>query len=245
MTNAVPLITILRRATHSGYGDVILNNRMLVQCFNLDIDSDIALNYVLYIPQSDAYDDPLYDMTMILEPRKILDAYSVGHKYLEEKRKEVKAKPKEAVEEVVFQEKHGCGELKFLYYLQGELLTTTKCKVQYPVDNLNTTIANCERSFQKLLEYIKPGGACLVYDGLRMNLQKSIMEYPSIYYFKIRYQNKKVMIPFARSMFLGIKEVDSFYFSVQESNIQDIYVYSYQITKKGITEQFFGYVLSF
>ena len=33
-------------------------------------------------------------------------------------------------EEVVFQEKKNGGELKFLYYLQGELLTTSTCKAR-------------------------------------------------------------------------------------------------------------------
>ncbi|MCM1295211.1 MAG: hypothetical protein NC311_06690 [Muribaculaceae bacterium] len=244
MANTVPFIALMRRATHSGYSTVIMNNRMLTQCYNLDIDSDIAMNYILYIPNNDDYDNQLYDMSMILSPRKILDAYSPGHKYLEQKRKEAGAKPKEASEEVMFSDKHG-GEIKFLYYLQGELVTTSTCKVVYPIDSLNPDVANCEASYDKLIGTIKAGGACLVYDGLRMNLQQSIMEYPSIYYFKVRYQNKKVMIPFARSMFMGIKEVDKFYFSVQESTIPNIYVYSYQITKKGITEQLFGYVLSF
>lgn len=245
MTNAVPFITLLRRATHSGFDSVIMNNRMFIQCYDLNIDSDIALNYMLFVPDTDDYASPFYDTQMILHPRKILDAYAVGHKYIEEKRKRIKAKPKDMSEEVVFQEKKNGGELKFLYYLQGELLTTSTCKVIYPVTNLNPVVANCEDSYQKLVEMIKPGGACLVFDGLRLNLQRSIMEYPSIYYYTVKYQNKKVRIPFARSMFLGIKEVDRFYFSVQESNIQDIVVFSYQLTKREITEQLYGAVLTF
>lgn len=245
MTNAVPFVALLRRATHSGFDTVVMNNRMLIQCYDLNIDSDIALNYMLFVPETEVYESSFYDSQMILHPRKILNAYAVGHKYLEEKRKGAKAKPKDVSEEVVFQEKKGGGELKFLYYLQGELLTTSTCKVVYPITSINPIVANCEDSYQKLIETIKPGGACLVFDGLRLNLQQSIMKYPSIYYYTVKYRNKKVRIPFARSMFLGIKEVDRFYFSVQESNIQDIVVFSYQLTKRGITEQFYGAVLTF
>lgn len=245
MTNAAPLIAILRRATHSGFDTMVMNNRMLLQCYNLDVDSDVALNYILYIPDTDEYSDEMYDKTMIFNPRKILSAYAIGHKYAEAKRKEVAAKSKDLTEEVVFKHKENRAEFKFLYYLYGELVTTETCDVQYPLDDLNPTMANCEKTYQKLLNFIRPGGACLVYDGLRMNLQESITEYPSIYYFKIKYNGKKLLLPFAKSMFLGIKSVDTFYFSVQESTIQDTYVYSYQISKKGIIEQFFGYVLSF
>ena len=87
MTNAVPFITLLRRATHSGFDSVIMNNRMFIQCYDLNIDSDIALNYMLFVPDTDDYASPFYDTQMILHPRKILDAYAVGHKYIEEKRK--------------------------------------------------------------------------------------------------------------------------------------------------------------
>lgn len=245
MIPAGPFIDIMRRASHCGYATVVMNNRMLLQCYDLNIDSDNAMNYVLYIPDTEAYKDPFYDKQMILAPKKVLDSFGAGKKLLDMKRRESGAKPKEAYVEMQLKSDNGCSEIKFMYFLSGELLTTTTCQVQYPVDNRNPEIANCELTFQKAIDNIKPGGACLVFDGVKLGLQPRIIEYPSIYFYKVKYHGKTIEIPFYKSMFLGMKDVDNFYFSIQESRVPNMYVYSYQLTKRKITEQLFGYGLLF
>lgn len=245
MTPAMPFIALLRRASHSGYKSMVMNNRMLIQCFDITIDSDNGLHYVLYIPDSEAYDDPFYDSYLILDPSTVLNTFNKGHKELEEKRKQLKAKPKEASEEFILHIKNGHGEIKFLYYLQGELLTTAACRVQYPVDETSRTIINIEETFNNLADRIKPGGICLKFDGLRLGLQEKAMNSSEIYFYVVKCGDRKIKIPLTRSSFMGIKEVDQFVFTVQESLIPHIFVYSYQIKKKGILEQRFGYVLEF
>jgi len=223
-----------------------MNNHMFIQCYDLNIDRDVAMNYVMYIPDGEAYADPFYDLTATLNPKLILKEYSVGKKILDTRRKEIKAKPKEAVTEMTFREINGHAELKFMYYLSSELITTCTCPIGYPVDIADPSIENCEETFTKLLSRIKRGGACFVYDGLRMDLIDKIMECSSIYYYTVKYRGRNIRIPMTRSMFFGIKNPEKFYFSVQETNISpDIYVYSYSLTKKGITEQLFGYTMAF
>lgn len=246
MIPAVPFVNILRRASHCGYPTVVMSNHMLMQCYNLDIDSDIALNYILYIPETDDYSDPFYDTPMILSPKDVLATFSVGKKLLDAKKKEAKAKTKDAYIEMEFQVRHGRGEITFFYHLLGEVITTTTCPVQYPLDATNKTISNCEDTFAKLIGRIKPGGACLVFDGARLGLQRIVTEYPSIYFYKVKYHGKRLEVPLYKSMFLGMKDADKFYFSIQESTIgPELYVYSYQLTKRGITEQLFGYLIAF
>lgn len=243
LTDAKSFIALMRRATHCRFDTVIMMNRLLGQCYNLDIDSDVGLNYILFIPETEEYESDFYDETLVLKPSAIIDAYNEGHRSIEAMRKDIKAKPKDVKEEVYLKTTNEGAELKFCFYLSDELITTSSYKLQYPVDMTMVNIENFTRSYNQLLNRIKLGGACLVFDGLRYNLQEKAVNSPEIYNFIVRYRDKKIKVPLMRSMFGGIKEVDSFYLSVQESTLKDIVVYSLQYTKKGITEQYWGYIL--
>lgn len=236
---------MMRRATHSGFKELVMTNHMLIQCYNISIDSEVGFHYAMAIPFTEIYDNSFYDEVLVLHPSKILAVYNTGHKELEAKRKMVQAKPKEAREELFFQVRKGYGELKFLYYLKDELLSTAVYRTPYPVDTTSQTVENCVKTYEDLIHRIKPGGFCLVFNGNRMGLQERVMECPEVYYYTAKYRDKKIRIPLARSMFLGIKEVDQLFISVQESMLPDIYIYAIQLTKRGISETFFGYLLNY
>ncbi|MDE5610817.1 MAG: hypothetical protein K2I90_02220, partial [Odoribacter sp.] len=61
---------------------VLMKNHLLLQCYNLDIDSDDGLHYVLHIPETEEYDSSFYDEVIMLNPNEILSAYNEGHKIL-------------------------------------------------------------------------------------------------------------------------------------------------------------------
>lgn len=240
-----PFINLLRRATHCRYSNVIMNNRMLMMCYTVDTDSEVGLNYLLFTPDTKEYEDSFYDETLVLNQSAILNRYNRGHKLVEEKKKAAGLKAKDVKEEFCFLVKDHGAELKFLYYLQEELITTETYKLEYPVDPTTTVVETCMESYTNLLKRIKPGGACLLFDGLKYDLQNKALECPEIYQFIIRYADKKIRVPLLRSMFSGLKDVDSLYLSIQESTLSDIYIYSFQYTKRGITEQYWGYLLHY
>ena len=245
MIELKPFLNMLRRATHCGFPTVIMNNRMLMQCYNLDIDSDVGLHYIMHIP--DDY-DPLtdfYDRTMVLNPREILKAYGTGHKELDTIRKEKKMMPKSTTEQLEFHEHKHHLDLEFHFYLAGEEITTTTVTVISPFDVNSPEIENCTKTYDTLMSRIKRGGACLAFDGLRLGLQPRIVECPEVYRYQVKYGGKRVSVPFTKSMFLGIKDPDKFLFSIQETLMDDIYVLSISLEKKGLTEQFWGYVVQY
>ncbi|MDE5610816.1 MAG: hypothetical protein K2I90_02215 [Odoribacter sp.] len=107
-------------------------------------------------------------------------------------------------------------------------------------------VENIQRTYDLLLDRIKPGGACLVFDGLKHGLQEKAQNCSEVYNFIVRYGKKKIKVPLMRSMFGGIKEVDRFLISIQESTVGDeIFIYTLQYMKKGIAEQFWGYILNY
>ena len=95
---AKPLISLLKRMAKCKYSTVVMTNRMFLQSYDIGIDSTIGLNYILYIPDTDAYQDPFYDETLILN-QKILKEYALEHKRVEAIRKEKKLNPKQLHEE--------------------------------------------------------------------------------------------------------------------------------------------------
>ena len=245
MIDVKPFIDILRRASKCKFTDVLMNNHMLIQCYDINIDSEVGLNYVLFIPSTESYSDPFYDETLYFSPNEILAIYNSGHKYTEEKRKTDGLKPKDMKEELCFTINNNVAELKFLYYLNDDLIITKVYTTSYPVDETSSYIENCCISYYNLISRIKPGGVGLVFDGVRYDLQRKVQECPNIYYFIVKYSGKTIRIPLTRSMFNGIKDVDSFYISLQESVLTDIFILSLQYTKKDITEQFWGYIVNF
>ena len=70
-----PFIELLQRTTKSHYTKLLMKDRMLMGCYSIDDDSDIGLHYILYIPEAEAYNDPFYDMTAILDVKEILSLH--------------------------------------------------------------------------------------------------------------------------------------------------------------------------
>lgn len=87
LLSAVPFVELLKRSTKSKFDTIVMVNRIIMQCYNIDIDSDVGMNYLLYVPNTEEYSSSFYDELLVLEPRAIIDIYAAGHKILlEEKR---------------------------------------------------------------------------------------------------------------------------------------------------------------
>lgn len=243
--DAKPLLELMTRASRCKFKKVFMVNHLLIQCYTVGIDSDIGFHYVLAIPDTEEYSSPFYDSLVELEPSAITKAYSTGHKILLEKKKETGAKPKEIKEELVVQFKDTKMEMKFLYYVMDELVTTAIYTSPYPVDETRPEVENCVDTLVSTANRIKPGGSCVLIDGNRTGIFDRTMDSVQTYFHVIKINGEKVRIPFIRSMFLGSKSYDRFIVSIQETLLKSIYLFSIQLTRKGLTEQFFGYIQNF
>ena len=245
-----PFITLLRRAVKCRYSMVYMMNHLLIQCYSIDIDSDIGLHYVLFIPDTEEYDSPFYDELLELYPSEILKVYSEGHKVLLDYKKEKSLKPKDVYEELHVTEKTSDSgisvkEIKFLYYANDSLIHTAVYQIPYPVDISKPSADNCVNTLTALMGRIKPGGYCMRLDGLRLGIFNRAMEYPDIYYHIVKLNGTKIRLPLMKSMFLGSKKFDSFIITLQESTIPGIYVYCLMFHRDGISECFYGYIQNY
>lgn len=244
MADAKPFIGLLRRASHCGYPTLMMHNRMLMQCYNVNDDGETGLHYVLHVPDDERYDSGIYSKDFILNVRDVLAAYTKGHRAMEEVRKERGEKPKSLTEEVKLRD----SELVFTFILHGLediSVDTVSVSVEHPIDPRSPVRDNIEQTYSNLMDRIRIGGACLLYDGLRFGLQRHAMDCPEVYHFVAKYHGKRVRIPLMKSMFGGIKELDRFYISIQESSIERLYVYSLSLMKNGITETYWGYLIQY
>lgn len=245
MTPTKPFIELMKRAMRSRYKSVFMMNRMLMQCYSIAEDGDVGLHYILPFPDTEDYQDEFYDSELLLVPREIINAYGVGHKTADDKRKELKLKPKELVEEFCLRPASDSRySIKFMYYVQGELITTVEHKVQ-AIDDTSLSAMNLTNTYTRLLERVKLGGIGLTFDGIAENLQNRIYNCPEIYFYRARVNKKVIRIPFSKSTFIGMTKLDKFSFTIQESELDDIYVYSVILGKGGIEEIFWGYILNY
>lgn len=241
-----PFLDLMRRATKCKFKSVFMVNHLLIQCYTVDIDSDIGFHYICPIPKNNpAYEDSFYDCLVELRPSDILKTYNVGHKILLNFKKENKLKPKDVYEEMYVQRKEDALEIKFLFYQQEHLLTTHSYLTPYPIDQTEPTAENCVKTLEAMADRIKPGGSCVILDGLRLGLLQRTLESVQIYHHVIKINGTKVRLPLAKSMFLGNKQFDQFLITVQETVMDDIYLYTIALTRKGITECFVGYLQNY
>ena len=238
---AMPFVTLLRRAGRSGYKDLLMHERMILQCYNVNEDDENGMHYILFIPDEKAYEAEVYDQTMFLNPTEILKAYNTGHSILLEKRKEVGAKPKEALEEFTVEE----NKITFSYYLREELVHSENCGIVYPLPAHSFAVDTILDALESLMNRIKPGGCCLSIDGEEMGLVQTMLESGDIHEFVCRFNRKPVVIPLIKSMLNGLKKVDRSRLVVQESELPDVYIVAFNYAYKGIEEVYFGYVLNF
>ncbi|MDE6040650.1 MAG: hypothetical protein K2F99_03635 [Muribaculaceae bacterium] len=245
MTPTKPFIELLKRAVKSKYKTLFMMNRMLMQCYSIAEDGDVGLHYILPFPDTEAYQDPFYDSELQIVPREILTAYTNGHKLADDRRKELKLKPKDLREELCLRsEITGWHSIKFMYFVQDELVTTVEQQVQ-SIDDTTLTAMNLTNTYEKLIDRLKVGGIALTFDGIAENLQNRIYNCPEIYFYKARVNKKVIRIPFSKSTFIGMNKLDKFTFTIQESELDDIYVYSVILGKGGIEEIFWGYILNY
>ncbi|MCM1531901.1 MAG: hypothetical protein NC114_06475 [Ruminococcus flavefaciens] len=239
MTSAKGFLTLLKRATRSKYQTLLMSNRLLMQCFDLDVDSDVGLHYILPIPDTEEYQSEFYDQTVLLNLPDIIKNYNMAHKEVDAYRKANKYKPKDLVEEVYLVE----NELKIAFRVADQSMCTLSIPVIRPTD-IDHDVMNIMKQYNLLLDRIKPGGICMEIDGVYQGLQERINSTPEIYYYVLKNAGMKIRVPLFRSMFLGIKEVDLFKFNVQETLMTDVYIMTYQIAKNGIEEIFWGYIVN-
>ena len=239
-------LELMRRASKCRYKTVLQVNHVLMQSYSIDVDSDEGMHYALFIPMNESsYEDPFYDLIIEYTPSDVLKTYSTGHKKLLELKKEQGGGKIKISEELVVQEKKGRMEFKFLYYLKDELVCTETWSTPYPVDQTRPEIENIANTLDNAIERIKPGGACVLIDGTRTGIFRRATESSDIYYHTVKINGTKVQIPLLKSMFLGNKQLDECILSIQETVLKNIYLWTLMMTRKGLSECFYGYIMRF
>ena len=214
-------------------------------CYSIDDDSDIGLHYILYIPEAEAYNDPFYDMTAILDVKEILTLYARGHTGLVEAKKKVKAKPKDISETLYVREEKNKLILKMLFTCCDEVVGTEVYYIDYPVNPNLRLVEGVADTYTKMLNMVKLGGVGISFDAHRYNLYQIALKAPQIYFFKVDIRGNRLKIPIYKSMLVGMKDPDEFYIMIEETVIPQLWVYAVQLTNKGITEQYIGYIQNF
>jgi len=240
----VPFINLVKRAARSKYPVLLMHNRMITQCYTVEEDSDFGMHYVLHIPDTEDYCGEIYDSTLLIEPAEIIALYKEGHELLLKEKKKRSAKVKEVREEFDFVVKDDSAAIKMHFIVQDELLHTATLNLRYPVNPAWAEVERVVNSYDKLLNYIKVGGYGVAFDGIRYGLYDRAKQSSRIVYYPILLGGKKIQIPICKSM-LGIGACDEFFVSVQETNLPSIYIYTVQLEKKMLIEQWIGYIIAF
>lgn len=239
------MLAIMRRIQKAKYPKLLLNNRMIMQCYTIDEDSDIGLHYILHVPDDAEYGSVFWDSTLILDPKVILNAYALGHRELLATKKEKNLKPKEISEEALFKITEHGARLKFMFYASDEVVAAQVVEFTYPVNPSDPLVENIVTTYWNMITRVKQGGLGIAFDAQRYSLYMLGTSSSQVRYFKIKVGGHRIMIPLFKSMFVGKKEWDEFFISLQETIIPNVYLYAIHYTWGGVTDQYVGYLLAF
>ena len=272
------LISLMRRmsagmSSGASYPNMLLRDRMALNCYNLDIDSSIGMHSVIYVPE----DEPdFYDGPVLLEHGAILDLIKLGQKKMKEKRDELHLAPKCAAVETKYRRIDEGIELKISFVLNDvRKVQDTIYKIRVPkgpgkkgkiTEKTRNRIVNAGELYREdkvikipyVDEYNDTVANILttykrmidrvekkpcVIDGIKEEIYEKVCESPEIYYYPVTIRGKDVEIPLIKSIFHGLTKLDEFFISVCETNLNDIYLFALYFKSKGIAEHHIGYFL--
>lgn len=243
MFDPKPFVKLLQRLNMCGYPNAIMNNRLMFQCYDTGTDSEQGFHYALVIPDATAkgYSNDFYDSgPTLIVPGKLSAAYRKGHGEIEAFRKEKKLKPSEAHEECYFSENDDGWTFKFVFTCED--LVKTESVTIPKTRNFKDMTDNAVLRYQDLLDRIKLGGACMTFNGMRDGTYSFASSSPTIYTVVVKLDGRRLEIPIAKSMFLGLSP-DRFSYSIQESTIPNVLIFSMSLMKAGIAEIQWGYLI--
>lgn len=240
-----PFLTLIRRISKTSYKTFLMNNRIIMQCYDINIDSDVGMHYMLFIPDTPEYSDSFYDRSIVIQPAEILKAYKEGHDALNLRKKTENIKSKFVSETFEFIKSKTDAKIIMTFELAGELIAERSVQLGYPVNENDPMIENCVTTIDDMLHRIKPGGIAIVMDACKSMMVDSAQDFSQVYYTTVKVAGMKIRVPLIKSIFMGTKDFDSCFISVQETKLDNIFLYSLQTTVKGITDQQFGYIVNF
>lgn len=238
-----PFIELVRRVSKSKYPTLLMHSRMIMQCYTVEEDGDAGMHYVLHIPSTEEYSDPFYDSTILVTHSQVMALYKDGHEKLTAAKKAAGAKPKEVREELDIVSRDGKVLLKMQFIVRDELICTMTYMTECPASS-NPEVERILVAYDKMLEVIKVGGYGIAIDAVYHGLYDRALNSPRIVYYPIKIGSHRVNIPICKSM-VGVGACDECFISVQETTIHGIYIYTLQMEKKKLVEQWIGYIIAF
>lgn len=236
---------LLKRASHSGYKKILLHDRMLMNCYDVNNDDDLGFHYILHIPETEAYRSDFYLLDLVLDLNAITNATKTIKKDHEARRKSLKYKPKEASIVGRYDFYHGYVLISFDYMLKDELWKTVDIEVPYPIPEMNSVKTNIESSYNSILNRIDISVPPVIIDGIAKEIREDTLDRVRAFYYPVDINGKTIKIPFLKSFFRAINKFEQFDISVIKTHIKNVYLVVHTFGSKGLTDQYIMYVEDF
>lgn len=248
MDNSFPfngLLEILKRVLHSGYKTILMHDRMMMNCYNVDEDDDIGTHYVLHIPETNMYQSDFYQLDLIIDISAIAEATKQIRKDHETYRKSKKIRPKDASILCRYDLYKRYLLLSIDFMLKDEVWKTVEIKIPYPISNMDPIKSNIETAYNTMLERIDISSPPVIINGLTEDIPINTLDRVRVFYYLVEINNRMVKIPFLKSFFRSINKFEQFDISIQKTLIKNVYLVVHTFGSKGLTDQYIMYVEDF
>lgn len=256
-------IEVCKRASKSGFKNLLFYNRMVIGCYDIAQDSDIGMHYILHIP--DEY-DALYDQQFVMNIPEFLKKLNEVRNKVKEERLKLNLPPRAVDGEVQYRVKEQTIEIevglrihemvppppetKRKTLVKGDVVMnlgfTTECNLvnsdgaAYQTDlTLDTIKKITERIGESEDDHV------VLIDALENGLVDVVLGYPRVLYCDVKFGKDTVHVPLMKSFFHGVTKFDRLILTVMKTKIPGIYVYVITIDAKGLTHQSISYLQNF
>lgn len=271
--NVTQFTNLLRRFPTSAYPVLFVHSHMLMNCYTVDIDSDVGSHSIVYVPED--YPD-FWDGPFLIRPADILTKIREGQKKLKEYRDKYNL-PSKAQEVILEYEKSDTGitltynfivnkiekvavteySFKMFKSKKNQVVEKTKEKqmvtdelIRYTetdfipyVDETNLTVENIIKTYDQMVDRMV--GEPVTLDLLSTGLYDIVCSNTAFYYHPVEVNGNQIHIPLIKSLFRRVNDPDELKISISETSLTGVYVYVIYILNKGIAEESISYFQSF
>lgn len=238
------LVNMLKRAKHSEFKDLLIHDNMMMNCYNVEIDSDVGFHYNLHVPFITEEDYAFYDTDIIININKLLEEAQHFSKELLEDRKKLGLKPKDADIIAIWEIESGTMTVTFKFRILEETKYTSKYETECPANGTNAIISNILTTYTNIINRIDLSAVSTTVNVMLSDILQRVEDSVRTYYLMVPVNGKNVRVPLMKSFFRGVSgsKFEKFYLNIAPTTINKVYLYTISFTLKDVTEQFVGYI---
>ncbi len=233
---------MMRRLSHCGYPIVIMNNRMFMNCYNIDEDETNGMHFIMFIDD----DSELYDELCVIDYARISNLGKLADSNVSAYRKENKLKPKDVETLSYYYSLENVVELHIERYDKPNQVLIDDTMIileRATLPKYRNLAENIETSYFTMISRLDDNYDTEFVNGISEQIyERAVTSVRPLYYEVTLNDGTRVYIPFIKSFFRDIRKFNRFDIAIRRTTINNVYLIAFVFESNSIVESYIMYI---